>query len=67
MKIPKCKMSVTGKHKFIDTSYTMVNTFRDYHDKWQQSKTFIKEKILCEYCKVVDDRKLPPNKGLKGK
>jgi len=51
MKIPKCPKSVTGKHKFSDTSYEV---FWNIGTKVHSEK--VKRPIVCDYCGLIDDR-----------
>ena len=55
MKIPKCHKTVTGKHKFVDTSYKVYGTFPNFKGRYIMCND-IKGVIKCEYCGLIDDR-----------
>ncbi len=65
-KLPKCTMSVSGKHKFVDRSYKICETIIDQQPDWKNGLSAkghtechtIKRPIMCEYCSMIDDRKV---------
>jgi hypothetical protein len=55
MKIPKCPKTISGNHKFKDTSYEF-----DLHGMFGLGVTHYEFKgdIKCIYCGLIDDREL---------
>lgn len=60
MKIPKCPKTVTGKHKFVDTSYKVSYSISHYVVGLIASGLAgygdVRGDIRCEYCGLIDDR-----------
>ena len=54
MKIPKCPKTVTGKHKFCNTSYKVFHTSTDRVG----ACVTVQRPIVCDYCGLIDDRKV---------
>lgn len=59
-----CPKTMSGKHKFIDTSYEVCTTIIDQHaseengheTKGHNECDKVDRPIKCEYCGMVDDR-----------